>query len=215
MPKILQKKLTAFSILISMCFIAIGSQNAAAMPVPAWTFPDITNDFRNDTWSFGQRFTVGDDDITVTSLGAYDAGGDGFASNFGIPVGIFRESDGALLTNVNVLDSDTLLGNFRFADIPDLLLSANTEYRVVAQNFADLYNIAPNNWTVDPAITLGDYGYCQSSLLEVCDDYTGNNIIWMANFQFNTVRQDVPEPAPLALLGLGLLGLGLARRRRS
>lgn len=215
MYKILQKKITAFSILISMCFIAIGSQNAAAMPVPAWTFPNVTNDFRNDTWSFGQRFTVGDDDITVTSLGAYDANGDGFASNFGIPVGIFRESDGVLLTNINVQDSDTLLGNFRFADITDLLLSANTEYRVVAQNFADLYNIAPNNWITDPAITLGDYGYCQSLMLEVCDVYTGDNIIWMANFQFTVNGVMLPEPAPLALLGLGLLGLGLARRRRS
>ncbi|MCF6215826.1 MAG: PEP-CTERM sorting domain-containing protein [Emcibacter sp.] len=29
-----------------------------------------------------------------------------------------------------------------------------------------------------------------------------------------TITTDVPEPAPLALLGLGLLGLGLARRRR-
>ena len=42
----------------------------------------------------------------------------------------------------------------------------------------------------------------------VIDDY-----VFIDNFTYRNARQ-VPEPAPLALLGLGLIGLGLLKRRK-
>lgn len=198
-------------LLTTILVSAVFSHSASA--VPAWTLDSVDN-FRNDSWSFGDVFTVGGSDIAVTALGAFDADLDGFVSSGGIQVGIFREADNALLASIFVQSTDTLVGNYRFASIADLILSANTQYRVVAVNANDLYNIAggtPDN--VFSGITWDRYGYCNvggTDTLTSCDDFTGTERTWMANFDVRTV----PEPGTLALLGIGLLGMGAARRRR-
>jgi hypothetical protein len=129
------------TISIAVVFALSLGRDATAAPVSAWALTD-TDDFRNDSWSFGDIFTVGGANIEVTGLGAYDAGLDGYVTSDGIPVGIFRESDDALLFSTMVTSADSLIGHYRFASITPLTLLANTSYRVVAVNRDDLYNIA-------------------------------------------------------------------------
>jgi hypothetical protein len=175
-----------------------------------------TSDFRNNDWSFGQIFTVGPQNITVTALGAYDAGGDGFTTPGGIPVGIFQESNGALLASTFVLSSDPLSADFRYDSIAPLTLLSGVSYRVVADNESDLYNLG-SSLTVDPAITSTGFGYCNTATLTSCNDFGGSGDIWMANFQFGTGGVDpapTPEPVSFVLSAAGLLGLALVRTRR-
>jgi hypothetical protein len=188
--------------------MATGSQVAQA--TTAWSI-DTPDPFRNGSWSFGEIFTVGGTDITVTSLGAFDANLDGFISSGGIPVGIYRESDSALLASTFVTSSDTLIGNYRFDSIAPLTLLADTSYRVVAVNLDDLYNITigtPDS--VDPRITWNGYSYCNTTTLTSCDDFGGTERTFMANFEVT-----VPVPPAVWLFGSGLIGLiGIARRKK-
>jgi hypothetical protein len=150
---------------------------------PAWTQTAPSN-FRNDSWSFGQIFTVGAQPITVVSLGVYDANGDGFVSG-SLPVGLYRESDAALLASTTVSSSDTLVSGFRYKSIPPVTLLPNTQYRVVGVNLSDLYNVTFGNFTVRPGIThTGNYGYGRFTTLTFSNQFTGSGIIWFANFQF-------------------------------
>lgn len=186
--------------------------SAAAVATPAW---DISNaaGSRNNSWSFGQNFTVGSSNIVVSRLGAFDASGNGFITVGGIPVGLFT-STGTLLASTNVTSSDALAGNYRYADITDVTLLAGQSYRVVAVNRDDLYSVA-NATQVSSLISSSTYGYCQSTALTFCSANTGSQIQWMANMQIGLSGDDVPEPAMLGLFGLGAIGLGLARRRRA
>jgi hypothetical protein len=206
--------------IIPGALLALGTlfvhHSASALPVTAWE-RDSWSGFRNNSWSLGEIFTVGDSNITVSSLGAFDDGLDGFITPTGIEVGIFRESDNALLANTFVDSGDTPIGYYRFADIVALDLLANTQYRVVAVNQDDRYHInttPPEN--IDSRISWDGYAYCLSTTLTSCNDLTGTvRPPLMANFLLDDSTSAVPVPSTLLLFGLGLAGLGWSRREKS
>jgi hypothetical protein len=202
---------------LSVIAVAVGfsfAQEAGA--ALAWTFT-APSEFRNDSYSFGEVFTVGPNDITVTALGAYDAGLNGFltpSESGGIPAGIYNETTNALLASTNVLGTDPLANHFRFHAIAPLVLLAGQTYRVVAVNELDLYNITDFQEVVNPAITRLRHGACATTTLTKCDDFADIEPLFFANFQFD-VAASVPEPATLGLMALALLAMGYPRRRKS
>lgn len=207
-------KLRTLAISLALAGAMVGAAQAA--PVAAWEIASPIG-FTNNSWSFGEIFTVGASSITVSALGAFDNGHNGFISTGGIKVGLFNESSGALLTSASVLSSDNLIGNYRFTDITDIVLLANTQYRLVGVSDNDLYNIStPSPNSVDTRVTWNRYGYCNTTLLTKCDDFTGSERTWVANMLIgpNDGGNSVPEPGSLALLGLGIAGLATIRRKR-
>lgn len=196
--------------------LALAAPVVASAQSIAWEI-DNPSPFRNGSWSFGDIFTVGSQNLTVTGLGAFDANLDGFTTQGGIQVGIYDELTSALLVSTNVLSSDPLINNYRFSSITPLSLISGSQYRVVALNGSDLYNITtgtPNS--VNSSITWDRYGYCSSATLQKCDQHTGTERTWMANLQFSSVDNAVPEPATWAmmLLGFGFVGGAMRARRK-
>jgi hypothetical protein len=171
--------------------------------------------------------------LTVTSLGYFDDGGDGFASAH--TVGIYDDS-GALIYSI-VLDAgtiETLDGQFRYRSIVPIVLAAGKTYTIAATTGG-----AADGWaygsvggtvgkellglTVDPSITIaGDASRF--------DDVSGASLQYpVAHFDYTLYAgpnfiatassggSAVPEPGTLALVltGSALAALGLVKKRKA
>ena len=196
--------------------------HASATPVPGIEWSGTEDAWNDGPWLVGYKFST-DKAITVTSLGAYDQGGDGFAVDH--TIGIWNAQDPITLSfpqataTLSAGSSGTLNGHFRYdTEFSALNLGPGT-YIVAASNFGieDAYaGINLTNLVPGPHITYLSDEFASGSSFDIhapttygeCGTAGGYTGYWGANFTY-----EVPEPSTALLTALGLLGLlGLRRR---
>jgi hypothetical protein len=187
--------------------LGITNANAAAINM---TIPG--GEYSGGPYTLGFEFRVINTEA-VGSLGVYDSGMDGIAAP--ATVGIW-DTSGNLLVSA-VVPSGTagrLDGFFRYVDITPFTLIAGIDYVIGSylNDTASSYLTGQGGaGSVDPNVVLVNNRYGATGTFAFPDVTTNTGGAWLgANFE----AAAVPEPATLALIGLGLLGFGMVRRRK-
>jgi hypothetical protein len=165
-------------------------------------------------WSLGYQFTA-NTGVTVTGLGAFDFGQDGFAQPQ--QVGLW-DSSGTLLASTFVSNSDPLQGLWRFHPISGVTLTSGANYYVASQG-GEGY-VFFTNLMVAPQITFiqdawhynGDTSNNPLAFPDQTDGFgvSSGGGFFGGNIEFGAT----PEPGTLVLFGSAVVGLaGIARRK--
>jgi hypothetical protein len=177
----------------------------------AWEFDQVGGNFTDASFAFGNKFTVGNSNVIVSSLGYYDDFGNGFIDSH--EVGIYELVGNTLLTSTTVDNSSALVGHFRYTSVKrPLLLLAGTQYEVVGVSHGDNYAYNNVNFTVNPLIAYnGGYYSIGSSLTLAHNSNSVTDGYWGPNMMLDAAA---PEPGTISLIGIGLAGLAFSARRR-
>jgi hypothetical protein len=200
---------SAVSVLVGFAFCAT---SVNAMPVVTSTAGGART-FPGEDTAHGWTF-LANSSITVTELGLYDESGNGLDQSH--EIGLFRLSDGALLTSGTLSTGKTnpLVGEFRYVDTPDVTLSAGNTYAMAyytaSYTWMDSDEVA-NSANVDPVISLLDGRWQGDTGGLVLPTNTGE-VNFGPNFMY-AVPVPEPETYVMLLAGLGLMGF-VGRRRK-
>ncbi len=134
----------------------------------------------NGSYCLGYAFQA-TTNTTVTQLGFYDDFQNGLFQ--GHDVGLYN-SGGSLIASTTVINSDPLVGFFRYHSIAPVSLTAGQTYVVSAVTGAEEYTYNPIGFSVDPRINyLGDR-WVQSGSLQFPTNSTGLTGYFGANIRF-------------------------------
>ena len=175
----------------------------------------------NQSWNgaLGMDFTV-NSVITITSLGAYDSGQDGFANS--ITIQLFDAANTAtaiatILTGTGT--TGTLIGGSRFYAITPIILAAGFHGSIVASAFS-ISDMDANNSISTITATTDSLG---GALTFTGSRYDSNLGVFpgtvdtgqVNNYQAGTFdATPTPEPGTLSMMALAGVGLGALGRKR-
>lgn len=195
-----------------LCVCAVGGASEASGQT-ALAFDDPAAHGFSADLILGWQFTA-NTNMTVTSLGYYDAFQDGFFNDH--EVGIFRVSDQQLLAATDVTTDDPLEGFFRYAEVNPLNLIEGETYFIAGLMQGVIVGkpaVDSLNWANE--ISFEGWAIDDSDTLEFPNSYSPTFDPWAASdgYLINAnFRYVVPAPGT-ALVGLA--GFALLRRSRS
>ena len=183
------------SCLVGVLFLTLAYAATAVGQVPAVVVGNPGQTDGHTTDSIGFLFNVGNQPISVSDLGFWDAGSNGL--NSAHDVGIFRQSDRAMMVRGTVATGvgSPLDDGFRYVSVPETILEAGELYQAVAYRPAgttDLIGFNFNQFSPASEITIPhavfEFGTGELTFATINrpeDGFLG------ANFKFEAV----PEPS--------------------
>lgn len=208
------KNISLFYFIIAILLPAVVSTPAQAVaPEEGINSLQDINPYSNGSYSLGWSFTV-NEGVTVTQLGFWDynawasLGGTLSESHL---VGIF-DSQGDLLTSVNVLPTDPVKDLFNWADITPISLYKDQTYYIEAVTGSEQYTYS-SQITTAPWMTFLTNNYNSTIPTDqlLFPDSTAGTLYDAAFIGPNFMA--IPEPASLALVAIGLAGVAIRRKQ--